>query len=331
MQAGEDIGLTRVGDADEGVGILEALLLEEFNVGGVAMDDKGVVEQGAEFLGTPAVLLYESDAHLVLQCHSGIASNSSTTSYHGVADAHCLLPHHAVDGLHLIGTANDVSQVTSLKYCVAVRDDGVSIAQKGHHTHLQVGMQLGEFLDIVSRYGRPCIEANDIHGKQASTEVEELGGDGVIQKVGDFLGGDTLGANHLVNPQVSEHLAMLGAEEFCVGNACHCLLGFQLLSQDAGHQIDTLLMEHREEKVTISNIGILKHLRRGAVARDGEQVSLTLKTFKQLGMRVHHGDIMVQFGKRLRQVYTHFAVASNNNIHPSRFQKRAAKIHIFLQ
>ena len=119
---------------------------------------------------------------------------------------------------------------------------------------------------------------------------------------------------------------MLGCEQFGVGDTRHRLLGLQLFSQNAGDEIDTLFVKDGKEKVAVSHIGLLEHLGRSTVARDGKEVCLTFETLKELGMRVNHCDIVIQFGERLRQVDTHFAVAGNDNVHFSNVQKRAAKL-----
>ena len=114
------------------------------------MDDEGVVEQCGELLGTLAVFLDEGDAHLVLEGHGSIAADAGN---HGVADADGVFAHGAVDAVELVGAADDVGEVAAAEDGVAVGYEGVAVAEERHDAHLEFGVGLGEFLDIVADDG----------------------------------------------------------------------------------------------------------------------------------------------------------------------------------
>ena len=229
-----------------------------------------------------------------------------------------------------VPSPDDIGEVAALQHGVAVGDEGKAVAQQGHHAHLQLGVHLRQPAHIVSHHRRAGLETDDVHRQQATAEVEKLGGHGVVEQVGNLLGGDAFGADHLVHAQLAEHVAVLGGEEFGIGDAGYRLLGFQLLGEDAGDQVDALVVEHGEEEVAVPHIGVAQHLRRGGVAGDGEQVVLALQSLEELRVRVDHGDVVVQFGERLGQVHTHLAVACYDDIHTFFISKnRAAKIRKF--
>ena len=119
---------------------------------------------------------------------------------------------------------------------------------------------------------------------------------------------------------------MLGGEKLGIRDTRHGLLRLQLLGQHTGHQVDTLVVQNRQEKIAVTHIGICQHLWRHGGTDNSEQVVLRLQPFQQLGIGVHHRDIMVQICQRLSQIEAHLAVACNDDIHSLLFKFAAAKI-----
>ena len=108
---------------------------------------------------------------------------------------------------------------------------------------------------------------------------------------------------------------MFGREEFGVSDTGHGLLGLEFFGEYASNEVDRLIVEHREKEVAVVDVGLFEHLGRSRVTDDGEEVGLLFETSEEFGVRVDHGDVVVEKGKRFGEVETHFAVACDNDIH----------------
>ena len=150
METGEHVGLRRVGDGNKGVHILEPFVFEELYVGGITIDDEGVLEQGSHLLATGTGLLEKGDTHAVLKGHGGITAYTARTDNHhllhlGLLAVACGL----LDTLHLVGPTDDIDQVALLEDCVGVGNDRHAVAQDSHNARLKLGIELGKLLDAV--------------------------------------------------------------------------------------------------------------------------------------------------------------------------------------
>ena len=315
METSKDVGFRRVGHGNEGIGIGQAFLLEQLDIRRIAIDNKRIREQSTQVFAAFAVLLDEGDALFVFERQGGVASYASATGNHQVFNLKISTSSQFLHRVHLVGLAYDVGHIAGFENGVGVRDDGLAVPQDGHNAHLQSGIDLAQFLDRLAFDGRFLFESDEVHRQQTAAEIEKFGGDGMVEEIGYFLGGDAFGTHQFVDAEVAEHFAVLGRQQFGIGDARHRLLGLEFFGQNAGHQVDRFVVQHREEKVTILHVGLFEHLGRCRIAHDSQQVRLLLQSSQQFRVGVDNGDVVVQQSQRLGQIKAHFAIACNNDIH----------------
>ena len=130
-------------------------------------------------------------------------------------------------------------------------------------------MLLRQLFHVVTHHGRAFVDADHIHCQQSTAEVEEFCGDAVVQQVGNLACGDAFGTYQFVDTQLTEHLAVFGIEQLGITDSGHRLLGLEFFGQDTGNEVYALIVQHRQEEVTVGHVGIDKYLRRGRITGNG--------------------------------------------------------------
>ena len=309
----EDIGLVHTGDGHEGVGLLDALLLEQLAVGAVAHDHQGPGQLLAHLDAPLLILVDDPHGHPHLQQLGGqvIADLAGAHDHHGGRP----VPEHAQvaeELLQLPGRGGEVDLVPRLQLKVAGGNDGLPLAGHGadQHPHLDVLIQIRKAHAAKGGFLRQPV----FHQLQpALGERLHLHGRGEPQHPGDLPGRRLFRGDGHTEAQLVPHEAQL-LLVLRVPHPGDGVLHTQLLGHQAGQNIDLVIGDGGDQQLRLVHLRLLLHGIAGAVSADSHHVIDVDDIFNQVWVLVDDGDLVVH-GQMPRQCHAHLSRAHDHDLH----------------
>ena len=293
QQRRHDVVLIVVGQRQEQVHLVDVFLVEQFLVGGIALQHQGVLD----VLGQPfGVMLVAVDhLHLVVVfdgAHDAVADVAAAGD-HDALDALVHAPqlaHHLAD---VLGRRQAEHFVAGLDQRVAFRRDRRVTAEDGSDARIDLRDVLAQVLERVADE-RPALEGAHRHqADQAVGELEHLQRLGKLDQLDDVFGDDLFRADRKVDSEVRfvEELGMLDI----VGRAHArdaCGQVEEGLGNAAGAQVGLVALRHGNQQVGILGAGLAQGRRAGGVARHGAQVEALLQQREPACVGVDDRDVV---------------------------------------
>ena len=163
-----------------------------------------------------------------------------------------------------------------------------------------------------------AVGAQSHQARPAAGEVEHLEGARVVEQPFDVFGDKLFGADQHVDGQTAlvEQLGMamvlVGAHPGDLARGVKERPGHL-----TGHHVGLVVVGDGDEHLGIVATGLFEHLGMGGVAADGAQVEAVLEGLEQLGVLVHHGDVVGFGGEIGGHRGAHLPGAQNDDLHVS--------------
>ena len=309
----QQVILIAVGDGHKGIGIEDALLLQQGVVRAIAQDDHRLRDLGGEDTAALGIFFHNTHAaarvlQFPRQIHGGAAAAEDGHVLHLVPRS----AHVAQHLLQLFVAAYHVEVVAAGGNIFAVGDEILAIALGGAEQHLGLTLTL-----LFQR-----LTANDIllcqlhadHGDQTAGKrlSDEGGGEG--ENVGDLTGGGKVGVDDHVEADLPlQHLSV--AAIVCVTDTGHRVAGTQLLGDEAAHQIRLIVVGDSNHQIGVSCACVDEDGDGRAVALETHDVQRAFAAAQGGGAAVHDGDVVSLLREGLGNGEANFTVANNNNFH----------------
>ena len=195
---------------------------------------------------------------------------------------------------------------------IAARDDDLAVAFDGRH--VQVVADVGHILEHL--VDDACVIA-DFHAHNNQLTIKQLkpvSGPSAFQGAGDFLGGEHLGVDKVVDTQVVDVVAPFGAKELVIVESGHGPLGTEFFGHGASQDVACLTLGHSDEQVTYTSLDGIQVAEGDGATLMGEQV-VVLQGLELPVLYIHDDDVLLLITEHLGKMGPDFSCAGNNDSH----------------
>ena len=313
MHSHQQVILIAVGDRHEGIGIEDALLLQQGVVRAVTQDDHRLRDLGGEDAAALGIFFHNTHAaarvlQLPRQIHGGTAAAEDGYVLHLVPRS----AHVAQHLLQLFVAAYHVEVVAAGGDIFAVGDEILAVALGGAEQYLRLTLAL--LFQRLAANGILLCQLHADHGDQTAGERLGNEGGGEREDVGDLAGGGKVGVNDHVEANFPlQHLSVAAIVR--VADTGHRVAGAQLLGDEAAHQIRLIVVGDSNHQIGVSCACVDEDGDGCAVALQTHDVQRAFAAAQGGSAAVHDGDVVSFLREGLGNGKANFTVANNNNFH----------------
>src|SRR5690606_26244730 len=309
-----------VGHGAEHVGGLDVLLDQQFLVGGIARQHHGLVELLGDRAGALAVAL--DQLHLVgglqraREPHADVAAAGDDDPPHRAIQLAQLVDHRAD-----IGARRDEEHlVVRLDDGVAARHDRLATAVDCRHTGVHVRNMRAQRAQLLADQ-RAAVERLHRHQPHPSAgEIQHLQRTRVLDQAADVIHHQLLGRDQHVDGQrvLGEQLRRVevlgGADAGDLGGRA-----VERVADLAGDHVGLVTVGDGNHHVGVLRACLVEHGGVGGVAVHGADVQPLLQVLQELGVAVHHRDVVgLLAGEAVRHGRPDLPRTEDENLHGAR-------------
>ena len=314
--AGEQVDLVVFGGGDHQIAFAHVLIFEHGD-GRLrrTVDDRGMSEAGSQLL--PLLLIGLEDLYVVaafgfVQHFRKVISHQAAAEdddVMGIAGSDVQIILHLA---HVVHRRQQQHVVAGAEPVAAAGDDQLALMLDAHDDAGHGAAQFGQgSVQAGAAFRQPQLD----HGQLPAAQIGNVVGLGIADKLGYFLGGDLFRIDQHVDAQGGEGVAVVQVAVAGRAHPGHRAFDPGPVGQEAGDQIEFVLIGDGNDQVRISYIRLSQGLQLGGVAVDGVDVEMLLHQIQPGAVLVDDGDVMALLAQVGGQGKAHFASADDDRFH----------------
>ncbi len=316
QEAGQDVGLLVVSDADQDIGLQDALRGQQVEIAAVALDDQGALHRVGEGKGTLGVGVDEFDGQVLflVQQGGGGAADQPAAEDHDLFQFLLRFAHQGDDGGDVAGGGHDENLVAVEQDVVASGDDGLRAAKDGDHAKDLSGRLLADLVQLLVQQGTGGVDADADQLHPVLGEFQHVGGSAALDQLHDLLGRLLLGMDGQIDTPVRERKMGGLMEELRDADAGDLLHDAEVGGHAAGHDVGLVVAGNGDQHVGLLDAGFPEQGGRGAMTEEGFDVQVLVRRVDALRLAVDGNDVVAFPRQDLGQVRTDLAEANENDV-----------------